>query len=108
MFESAAEYARECNRHNSTVTLWIKQGRIKAAKGHKPKTHYKIYEKEQKKIKDLKTPYPKYYKRYSDIEKYIILNNKHLSNDVLAKMLKRSKNSVCIKRCRMRKQGYDI
>lgn len=108
MFDSAAEYARECGVHRTTVVEWIKKGKIKACKRDGEHQPHKIPEKEKKKIKDLKAPYPKHYQRYTSSEIYIMVNNKHLTNQEMGKMLKRSENSVCIKRCRLRKEGYDV
>lgn len=107
MFDSAAEFARECGVHRTTVVEWIKNGKLKAYKMREGKTHYKLPEQNAK-IKNLRPPYPKYYKWYTETEIYILINNKHLSNSEMAKMLKRSENSVCIKRCRLRREGYDV
>lgn len=107
MFDSAAEFARETNYDVSTIIDYIQKGIIRAYK-KKPRQHYKIPENQKKKLKLLKKSYPKYSKSYSDIEIRIIMNNKDLTNKIIAKMIGRTENSVKVKRCRMRKEGYDV
>jgi hypothetical protein len=59
-------------------------------------------------MKVFKKSYDKWSKTYSQDEIYIILNNKNKSNKYLANLIGRNENSVNIKRCRLRKQGYDV
>lgn len=107
MFDSAAEFARETNYDVSTIIDYIQKGTIRAYR-KKFKQHYKIPENQVKKIKLLQKPYQKFSKNYSDAEIRIIMNNKDLPNKVIAKMIGRTETSVRVKRCRMRKEGYDV
>lgn len=107
MFDSAAEYARECGRHRSTVINWIKEGKVNQRKRIKRRTkqYYKIPECEIKKIEEFKKEYLKKYTWYTEVEDYIIINNKDKPNRVIAEMIKRDERSVINRKHKLRKMG---
>lgn len=107
-YDSAAEFAREARVHRTTVVAWIKKGIIQGHKGRERNCTWKMSFKENINPKKLKKKYDKYSKPYTDLEVYILKNNKHLSSKVIAKMINRNENSVKIKRCRLRKLGIDV
>ena len=106
MFDSAAEYAREAGLDPKTIRDYIQQGKIKGHRKGKG-THWRIDEKEKKHIPNIQPPYPKHYKHYTKAEIYIIESNMDKSNRTLARMLHRSKNSVKIKKCRLRREQHE-
>lgn len=110
MYNTAADLARLTGMCRTTIVAKIKKGCIPAYKkvgARRAHWHIQKCALEKNFIKRLKQerPYEKYSKTYTDAEIYIIKNNEHLTNAELAKMLKRNKNSVAIKRCRLRKAG---
>lgn len=107
-YDSAAEYARECGLDRTTIVQYIKEGILKAHKSPGRGGRYKLHVKANPHPSKLKKPYSKYSKAYSETEIYILLNNKGKPAKVVAKMIGRNANSVKIKRCRLRKHGYDV
>lgn len=106
MFDSAAEYARECGRHRSTIINWIKEGKINQQNINRgKKQYYKIPEYEIKKIEEFKKEYLKKYTWYTEVEDYIIINNKDKPNRVIAEMIKRDERSVINRKHKLRKMG---
>lgn len=99
--------ARELGLDRSTVVKYINTGKIRAFKHIKGKW-YRICEKEFIRANIYKKPYDKWSRNYTELEIYTILNNKGKSHEYIAKIINRNINSVKIKRCRMRKQGYDV
>jgi len=107
-YDSACEYARECGFHRTTVVEYIKKGILKARKNPGRSGRYKLSVWANPQPSKFKKPYPKHSKNYSGTEIYILLNNKDKPAKVVAKMIGRNANSVRIKRCRLRKAGYDV
>lgn len=107
---TAMEVAVEFGIDPSTVKNWLYDGKIKA-KNHDSKHHWQIYNLEIKRLKKeglFKKPYEKWSRSYTDIEIQIIVNNKDKSDEYIAELIGRNANSVKIKRCRMRTEGYDV
>lgn len=107
---SATDFAIEFDVDRSTVIEHILTNKIKTYK-HELGKQWRIPIEEVKRYKRegiFIKPYKKWNKPYSETEIYIIVNNVGKSNEYISKLINRSENSVKIKRCRMRKEGYDV
>ena len=105
-YQTLADFARLVGVDRTTVLSWVRKGKIKSQKGksssHKwHKLNKMIFVNNSYKFKK---PYPKYSTTWSKDEIYI-LSNWTGTDEQLAKRLKRSVNSVRIKRCRERKKA---
>ena len=109
MYNSAAEFAREIGVDPSTVRYWICRGRLRSYSGsckkkRKPGQFHRIPEMSKKRLEQFKKPSPKWNKNYSETE-IMVLINAHEPDEVIARMIGRTVNSVRIKRCRLKKAG---
>jgi arginine repressor len=107
-YVNAQDLARDIKVDRTTVAEMINKGQIKALR-HNKGDKYRIPENEAKKIKNsYNRPVEKWYKKWSETDIHILINNKDKTACQVAEMIKRNENSVKIERCRLRKEGYDV